>query len=105
MMASNSRSLHLKSRFRSGLSSKKGARLVNRELLRKLVAETLQLPLDQVPADASSETLEAWDSLRHLDIILAVEATTKIRFPTAEIVELTSLDKLEAALVRRGWKP
>ncbi|HTQ40748.1 MAG TPA: acyl carrier protein [Pirellulales bacterium] len=75
------------------------------EFLRKLVADTLQLPLDAVPGDASSETLDAWDSLRHLDIIMAVEAATNVTFQTTEIVELTSLDKLAAALVSHGWKP
>jgi acyl carrier protein len=63
------------------------------------------MPLEAVPADASSETLEAWDSLRHLDIVMAVESATNIHFPTSEIVELTSLEKIEAALVRRGWRP
>jgi acyl carrier protein len=67
---------------------------LNREVLRKLVADALQLPLSEVPADASSETLEAWDSLRHLDIILSVESAANIKFATAEIVELTSLEKL-----------
>jgi acyl carrier protein len=75
------------------------------EFLRKLVADALQLPVDAVPTDASSETLDGWDSLRHLDIIMAVEAATHITFPTPEIVELTSLDKLEAALKSHGWKP
>lgn len=77
---------------------------MNREMLRKLVADALQLPLDKVPANASSETLEDWDSLRHLDIILAVESATNVKFQTAEIVELTSLDKLQAALANRGLK-
>jgi acyl carrier protein len=78
---------------------------MSRETLRQIVAEALQLPLDQVPLSASSETLEAWDSLRHLDIILAVESATGIKFPTAEIVELSSIVKLEDALARHGWKP
>jgi acyl carrier protein len=77
---------------------------LNRETLRKLVADALQLPLDKVPANASSEMLEDWDSLRHLDIILAVESAANFKFPTAEIVELTSLDKLEAALAKNGLK-
>jgi acyl carrier protein len=78
---------------------------VSRDVLRKLVADALELPVDQVPDDASSETLEAWDSLKHLDIIMAVESATNISFPTSEIVGLTSLDQLEAALANRGWKP
>jgi acyl carrier protein len=75
---------------------------LNREALRKLVADALQLPLAEVPTTASSETLEAWDSLRHLDIILAVESAANIKFATAEIVELTSLEKMVAALAARG---
>jgi acyl carrier protein len=78
---------------------------MSREFVRQIVAETLQLSLDQVPPNASSENLEAWDSLQHLDIILAVESAARIKFPTAEIIQLTSISKLEDALVQRGWKP
>jgi len=75
------------------------------ELVRKIVAQALELPLDQVPPDASSDTLEAWDSLRHLDIVMAIEAATNIRFGTSEIVELTSIAKIEEALARHGYRP
>ena len=78
---------------------------LNREKrLQKFVADALQLPLAEVPTTASSETLEAWDSLRHLDIILSVESAANIKFATAEIVELTSLEKWQAAVVARGLK-
>ncbi len=78
---------------------------MSREMLRSIVADALQVPIDVVPPEASSDSLEAWDSLRHLDIILAVESKTGISFPTAEIVELTSIPKLDEALSRHGWKP
>ncbi len=78
---------------------------MNRELLRKIVADALKVPLSEVPPDASSDTLESWDSLRHLEIIMAVESATRISFATSEIVSLTSLEKLEQALIARGWKP
>jgi acyl carrier protein len=78
---------------------------VNRELLHRIVAEALEMPPEALPLDASSETVEAWDSLKHLDIVLAVESATQVKFDTAEIAELTSLDRLEAALQRRGWQP
>jgi acyl carrier protein len=78
---------------------------VKREMLRKLVADVLQVQLEAVPANATSDTLEGWDSLRHLDIIMAVEAATHITFSTADVVALTSLEKLERALDERGWKP
>ena len=78
---------------------------MNREFLRKIVADALKVPLSEVPPNASSDTLESWDSLRHLEIIMAVESATRISFATSEIVSLTSLEKLEQALTARGWKP
>ena len=73
---------------------------MQREALRKIVADTLQLPLEAVPPDANSQSLEAWDSLRHLDIMMAVESATGITFLTSEIAELTSLEGLETAIAR-----
>jgi acyl carrier protein len=78
---------------------------VNQEFLRKIVADALKVPLSEVLPNASSDTLENWDSLRHLEIIMAVESATRISFATSEIVSLTSLEKIEQALVARGWKP
>jgi acyl carrier protein len=74
-----------------------------REALRRIVADALQLPLESVPLDAKSQTIESWDSLRHLDIVMAIEAATGVGFSIAEIVELTSLERIEAALLRHGW--
>lgn len=71
------------------------------EILREIVADVLKLPLEQVPDDASADTLEAWDSLKHLDIVLAVEMKTGVKFKTDEIPQLTSLEKLEATIERQ----
>jgi acyl carrier protein len=75
------------------------------EQLRTIVANALRISPEALADDAESETIEAWDSLSHLDVITAIESATKIHFSTAEIVEMTSLRKIEAALVRHGWKP
>ncbi len=76
---------------------------MNELYLRDLVAQALQVPLEEVTGDAGSDTLEAWDSLGHLEVVLAVEQATKVKFSTQEIPQLTSLAKLEEALDRHGW--
>ena len=70
--------------------------------LRELIAESLALSVDEVPADASSDTVEAWDSLAHIDIVQAVEEASGVRFTIEEIPELTSVDQLAAAVDRYG---
>ena len=66
----------------------------NQQKVREIIARTLQLPNAEVPSDASMESLAAWDSLRHLDIVLSVEEATKQKFSVAEILELTSVERI-----------
>lgn len=72
-----------------------------RERLKALVAAELELPIDRITDAAGAETLEAWDSLGHLKVILAVEQAFDVRFSTAEIPEVASLELLLAALAGR----
>ena len=43
------------------------------ETARAVVAETLEIDIEGVGEDASIDTLEAWDSLAHMRLVLAVE--------------------------------
>lgn len=72
------------------------------EKLRAIIARELELPEGSVAADASAEALEAWDSLGHMKLIMAVEQEFSVRFATAEIPALTSVGKLVAALGEKG---
>ena len=52
--------------------------------------------------DDSPVTVGAWDSLRQVDVILAVEEAFGIALTTADIVELKSVRALVQILRRRG---
>lgn len=73
-----------------------------RDRLRSIIATELDLPEAEVPLDASAESLAAWDSLGHLRIVVAIEDAFGVKFATAEIPHLTSLDKLATALEANG---
>ncbi len=70
--------------------------------LAQTIAEALEIPPEEITPKASSTTLEAWDSLKHLDVILKVEQTYGVKFKTAEIAELVSVACLEEALRQRN---
>jgi acyl carrier protein len=53
-------------------------------------------------AEDSPSTLSAWDSLRHVEIILIVEETFGLSLSTKEIAELRSVRSLAEILRRRG---
>lgn len=44
------------------------------------------------------ETVPEWDSLNHLNLILAIESEFGIQFETSEIPELTTVGAIQARL-------
>ena len=52
--------------------------------------------------ESSPQTLEGWDSLSHLELMLELEAAFGVRFSTEEMSSLTSASQIEAALREKG---
>lgn len=69
--------------------------------IRELVADVFGLEVDELPVDASSETLEEWDSLRHLDVVMALEHRYSASFTPDEIVTMRSVDGIRRVLAAK----
>ncbi|MEX2048809.1 MAG: acyl carrier protein [Gemmatimonadota bacterium] len=50
--------------------------------------------------DDGPGTISSWDSVNHLNLVLAIEAEFEIRFATSEIPDLLSVGKIRARLGR-----
>ena len=72
--------------------------------LRDVVADTLEISPDEVSPDLSSDSVESWDSFRHLQLILSIESEFGVQFDPQQIPELTTVAKIEAALEQKGVK-
>jgi acyl carrier protein len=62
--------------------------------LREILASVLEVPVEEIPEDASTDTIEAWDSLAHMNLILAVEDAFGVTIPDEEAADLTSIPLL-----------
>lgn len=60
----------------------------------RIVASTLGLATGDVDRATSMSTCPAWDSLRHFEVVLAVENEFGVRFPMDVIPELISVAEL-----------
>ncbi len=67
----------------------------------EIVSTVIEVPPEAVDDRLSSETAEAWDSVRHLTLILAVEDAFGITFDESQIAELTNFAALRAAVEQR----
>lgn len=65
---------------------------------RVVMGKVLQMPPQDISVDASRETLAAWDSLKHMNLILALEDEFGVEFNDQEIAGINSLNLLLEAL-------
>ncbi len=68
--------------------------------IRGVMAKVLQISPQEISSDASRTNLGAWDSLKHMNLMLALEDEFGIEFSDQEIVGLNSLNLLSNALER-----
>jgi acyl carrier protein len=61
------------------------------ERIRQIAADILGVPLDSVTADSSPDTVEGWDSLQHLNFMLAVEESFGIYLSPEDGERMTSI--------------
>lgn len=58
--------------------------------LKSVMATIFEVDEAEIGPDTSMDTLEAWDSIKHMDLILAVEEEFAISVPDEEAADLTS---------------
>jgi len=56
--------------------------------IRNIMAKVFEIPEVQIKEDASAHSIPTWDSLRHLDLVLALESEFRIKIEDEEIPTL-----------------
>lgn len=68
-----------------------------------MIADALEVPLETVDDDASSRTLEAWDSVGHINILVALDTATGGRLAgIPEMQDAYSLAQIASAMRQHG---
>lgn len=65
---------------------------------RQLIAEALEIPEAEILDDASLLTLDAWDSLGHMRIVMAIEEKTGTFLDPDAVAALFSIDDVARLL-------
>ena len=71
-----------------------------RSRARAVLANALKVNPDTIPDNASQMDLSEWDSVRHMNVVIALENDFGIEFEDAELPTLTSLPLLVDAIRR-----
>jgi len=54
----------------------------------------LQVPASSLSLQSSPETVESWDSVRHLDLVLALEQEFHLQFEPEEIDQMKNAERI-----------
>jgi acyl carrier protein len=73
------------------------------DAVRQTVAEVFFVDTDQVTSKSSPESIAAWDSIGHLNLILALEQRFGVAFDPEQIPQVTTVQALaEAISAKKG---
>ena len=61
------------------------------EQIRTMASDLFGVPVEQITAASSPQTLENWDSIQHLNLVLAVEEKFSVQLSPEEIEEMKSV--------------
>lgn len=67
-----------------------------------LVAEVLQIPAAKITDDLAMTDVEAWDSLKHMELIVTLEGSFDVQLSFDEIVAMRSVGEIKRVLKEKG---
>jgi acyl carrier protein len=68
------------------------------EQVRGVASDIFGVPQDKISADSSPETIENWDSIQHLNLVLAIEEKFGVQLEPEDIEKMKTIGAV-AALV------
>lgn len=70
-----------------------------KERVIQIVSQVMGVPADQVTERSSSQTVETWDSLNHMNLILALEEEFGVQFSDEQIMRMLNVGAILTEMV------
>lgn len=62
------------------------------------MSAVFEIPVEQIKDDSSPDTIGSWDSLKHMNLVVALEEVFEIEFTDDEIVEIISFAFIQTTI-------
>ena len=70
------------------------------EQVRNIASDIFGIPVEKITAESSPETIENWDSMQHLNLVLAIEEKFGVQLDPEDIEQMRNIGGV-AALVEK----
>lgn len=68
------------------------------EQVRSIASDILGVPADKITAASSPETIENWDSMQHLNLVLAIEEKFGVQLTPEDIEQMKNIGAVAAVV-------
>ena len=68
--------------------------------VKTLLAKVMRVDVSTVTADASTDSMVAWDSLNHIKLVLALEEEFDLALDESQIEKMTSVAKVVSVIAQ-----
>jgi acyl carrier protein len=75
---------------------------VPEQKLKELLSKIFEVPLNDISDNATPDTIETWDSLRHMSLVIALEQAFNVELSDDQVVEILSYKLIKIVLEERG---
>ena len=70
--------------------------------MKDVMAAVFEMPVDEITDESSPDNINSWDSLRHMNLIVALEEEFGIEFEDDEIIEMLNYALIKLIVGKKG---
>jgi acyl carrier protein len=73
--------------------------------VQRIAADLFNIPADKVLPQSSPATIENWDSLHHLNLVLGLESEFRVQFSPEEIARMQTVQNIVSLVEKKLSRP
>ena len=66
--------------------------------IKNIMSAVFEIPEEQIKDNSSPDTIESWDSLKHMNLIIALEEEFEVEFTDNEIFEMMNYPLIKSII-------
>jgi len=69
--------------------------------IKNVMSAVFEIPFEEINEDTSPDNVGSWDSLKHMNLVVALEEEYDIEFIEEEIVEMMNLSQIKSIVLEK----
>ena len=70
--------------------------------IKNVMSAVFEIPVEQIQDKSSPDTIESWDSLKHMELIASIEDVFEVELSFDEIVAMRTFKEIKQVLSTKG---